>query len=287
MPTKKQRPAPSLRARLLGDRLRALREDRGLTLKYVSGYLGVDFVDVKDIEHGTRSAHHAQIVALLDLYSVYEQGERHFAIGLARDAFRLSAWEGDFDAPELPVSTLDSLWLESLAQRIRSYGAILVPDLLRTSGYAEEVVPRECGPQASESEVVWRTRALERRQREAFDRRPAVTVQAVIPEVTLLRPVWRADAVWRTQLDHLAKAGDSVRVLPTRAGYLPGMDGSFTVFDLPQKYVPTVACSAYLGGVAVHEGDAGQWYADAFDRLWDAALPPAESAQLITDLSHQ
>lgn len=64
-----------------------------------------------------------------------------------------------------------------------------------------------------------------------------------------------------------------LRVLPTQAAYVAGMDGSFTVFDLPQKYLPTVACRPHLDSVALHEGRAGQWYADAFDRLWPAALP--------------
>ncbi len=289
VPSKKDHSAPSLRARLLGERLRVLREDRGFTLKYVSACVGVDFSAARLLEHGQWRAHYTQVIALLDLYSVYEQGERDFLVRLARDAYRLLAWENDFNAPELNVSTLDSLWLESTAEKIRCYDAVLAPDLLRTREYAEAVVRREHGPQLSEPELAWRTGMYGRRQREVFDRRPVVTVQAVVAEAALHRPVGAPDAAWRAQLEQLAKGGDGgsvqLRVLPTMVRYVPGMGGSFTVFDLSASFVPAVACCPHLDSVAVHEGEAGQWYAGAFDRLWEAALPAAESARLIIDLA--
>ncbi|BCB73624.1 hypothetical protein GCM10022251_65640 [Phytohabitans flavus] len=288
MPSRKEQSVPSLRARLLGQRLRALREDRGLTLRYVSGYLGVDFNAARLLEYGQWMAHYTQILSLLDLYGVYEHGEREFLVQLARDAFRLPAWEGDFNAPELDVSTLDSLWLESRAERIRCYDAVLVPDLLRTPEYAEAVVQRVYAPRASEPVLAWRSGMCGRRQREVFDRQPPVEMRAMVAEAALLRSVGAPDAVWQAQLEHLGNCGDGgsvqLRVLPTAAGYVPGMDGSFTVFDLPQAFVPAVACSPHLDSVAVHEGDAGQWYAEAFDRLWEAALPGGTSARLITGL---
>ncbi|MFC0529007.1 helix-turn-helix domain-containing protein [Phytohabitans kaempferiae] len=275
----------------MGGRLRALREDRGLTLRYVSKYLGGDYNHVREVEHGLRRSHQGEVVELLDLYGVYEQGEREFLVGLARDAFRLPLWEGDFDAPALEVSLLDSLWLESVAERIRCYSAVIVPDLLQTSGYAEAVVQREYGSQVSEQELAWRARAYSRRQREVFDRRPPVGVQAVVAEAALHRPVGAAEEARRAQLDRLATGREGgavqVRVLPTAASYAPGMDGSFTVFDLPRADVPTVACSPHAGGVAIHDGVAGRWYADAFDRLWEAALSAADSTRLIMDLMQE
>ncbi|MDQ7903506.1 DUF5753 domain-containing protein [Phytohabitans sp. ZYX-F-186] len=245
------------------------------------------------MEYGLWRAHYTQVLALADLYCVYESGERDFLLRLARDVFRLPAWEGDFNAPVLDVSMLDALWLESMAERIRCYDAVLIPDLLRIPEYAEAVVRREHETQAAQAELTWRTGMYGRRQRDVFDRRPLVDVEAVVAEAALRRPVGAPDAVWRAQLEHLAKDGDGggsvqLRVLPTTAAYLPGMGaGSFTVFDLPASFVPAIACrpSPHLDGVAVHEGQAGHWYADAFNRLQEAALPAADSAQLITDLA--
>lgn len=284
VPSRKQQPEPSLRARLLGVRLRALREDRGLTLRYVSQYVGADYTHVREVEHGIRTAHHVEVAALLDLYGVYEQAERGFLVGLARDAFRLRAWEDDFDAPHLDASTLDGLWLESASERTRCYSATLIPDLLCTPAYAEAVVPRLHGSQAPA--LGWRIQAYGLRQSAVFDRHPAVDVQVVIAEAALHRRVGNVGETWRAQLARLAKGDEpdvQVRVLPT-AAYVPGMDGSFTVFELPHKYIPAVACRPHLDSVVIHEGRAGQWHADAFDRLWEAALPAAHSAQLIAGL---
>ncbi|WP_232074882.1 DUF5753 domain-containing protein [Phytohabitans suffuscus] len=288
MPEKKERPTPSLRARLLGRRLRALREDRGLTLKYVAASLGLDFTSVRLLEVGEWKSHRGEVLKLLDLYGVHDPGERDFLLRLARDVYRLPAWEGDFNASQLDVSTLDGLWLESVAERIRCYQAALIPDLLRIPEYAEAVVHREHASRASEVELAWRVRAYSRRQREVFDRRPQVDIHAVVAEAALHRPVGAPDPLWRAQLEHLAKGGDGgrvqVRVLPTTAAYVSGMDGSFTVFDLPHEQVPVVASRPHLDSIAVHEGAAGQWHVDTFDRLWDEALPAVESARLITAL---
>jgi hypothetical protein len=43
MPTKRSEFVQTIRAQFLGQRMRKLRDDRGLTLKYVAGYLGVEF----------------------------------------------------------------------------------------------------------------------------------------------------------------------------------------------------------------------------------------------------
>ncbi|BCB85522.1 helix-turn-helix domain-containing protein [Phytohabitans suffuscus] len=95
--------------------MRELREDRGFTLRYVSERLGLAYAEVKAFEHGGRVFQHGEVIGLLDLYGVYETGERERLFALARDTFRMSRWENDFDAPQLDTSLLDSLWLESMA----------------------------------------------------------------------------------------------------------------------------------------------------------------------------
>ncbi|MFC0532822.1 helix-turn-helix domain-containing protein [Phytohabitans kaempferiae] len=267
--------------------MRALREDRGLTRRFTAEQLGVDYSEVKDLEYGTRTFHQNRLTTLLDLYGVYEHAEREHLVGLARDAFRLPQWEDHFDAPALGVSMLDSLWLESAAERIRCYSAAVVPDLLRTAGYAEAVVRREHGPTLPEEHLTWWMQASKRRQ-QVLGRTP---LRAVIAEIALHRRVGAAVDTLCAQLEHLAAVGRAgsieVGVLPTEAGYLLGMDSSFTVFDLPQTFLPIAACSQRRDGVAIEDGAAAGWYADAFDRLWAATLPAADSAQLIAELVEQ
>ncbi|GAA4725920.1 helix-turn-helix domain-containing protein [Phytohabitans rumicis] len=274
----------SLRSRWLGQQMRDLRDDRGLTLRYVAVQVGFEYADVKAFEHGERVLHHAQVTALLDAYGVYEQRVRDRLLSLARDAFRLSRWEDDFYAPDLDVSMLDNLWLESIAERVSCYGATLVPDLLRVSGYVEAVVHRDFGPAVVEEQVRWWVRAIRDRQ-ERFDGEPA-GLRVVVTESVLHRPVGGNGDAARLQLAHLGKAADrgQMRVLPSRAAYVSGMDASFTVFGLPQPYPRTVASTSHVHDAAVHEGQAAQSYASVFDKLWAAALPASESAALITEL---
>ncbi|BCB81220.1 hypothetical protein GCM10022251_62870 [Phytohabitans flavus] len=282
MPSRRDRDVSSLRSRWLGGRLRELREDRGLTLKYAASYLGVDYAELAHLEHGRRVFQFDKVAALLDLYGVLDRVERDHLLGLARFVFRLPQWQDDFAGPDLDVSMLDFLWLESIAQQISCYGPVLVPPLLRTAEYAEAVVRRECEP-VSDTQLGWWVRTHRERQ-QALD--GGVTrVRTVLAESVFRRPVGGPAGTLPGQLEHLAKldGGDRVqmRVLPAEAAYVPWADGWFTVFGLPEPYPRQVACTGQQRSVAIHEGPVAEQYAALFDQLWGAALGPAESAAVI------
>jgi len=275
MPARREPDRSSLRSRWLGCRLRGLREDRGLTLKYVANFLGVDFAGLAGHEHGRQVFVFDKVAALLDLYGVYDRVERDHLLGLARQVFRLPRWQDDFAGPELDVSMLDYLWLESVAQQVRCYGPVLAPPLLRTSEYAEAVVRREL-KDASDAQVGWWVRVYRDRQ-QALDNGRVTSVRAVLEESVLRRPVGGPGGTLPRQLEHLATLGGSgggrmqVRVLPAEAGYVPWVDGWFTVFELPEPYPQRVACTGHVCGVAIHEGAVAEEYVGMFDQLWDAA----------------
>lgn len=262
--------------------MRELREDRGLTLKYVANVLGVGFAELASHEHGRQVFVFDKVAALLDVYGVYDRVERDHLLGLARQVFRLPRWQDDFAGPDLDVSMLDYLWLESTAKQIRCYGPMLVPPLLRTSEYVEAVIRRERAP-ISDEQVGWWIRTYRDRQ-QALDNGRVTSVRAVLAESVLRRPVGGPTSTLPGQLEHLAKLGRSnriqVRVLPAEAGYVPWTDGWFTVFELPEPYPPQVACTGQLREVAIHEGLVAEAYAGMFDQLWDAATTRSESAAL-------
>jgi transcriptional regulator with XRE-family HTH domain len=282
MPSRREPDQSSLRSRWLGSRLRELREDRGLTLKYVANFLGVEFAELAGHEHGRQVFVFDKVAALLDLYGVYDRVEREHLLGLARQVFRLPRWQDDFAGPDLDVSMLDLLWLESVAQRVRCYGPVLVPELLRTSGYVEAVVRREV-KDVSDAQVGWWVRACRDRQ-QALDNGRVTSVRAVLAESVLRRPVGGPASTLPGQLEYLAKLGRGdriqVRVLPAEAGYVPWTDGWFTVFELPDPFPGRVACTGHVRGVAIHEGAIAEEYGGMFDQLWDAATAESESAVL-------
>jgi len=274
VPPRRDRDEPSLRSWWLGARLRERREERGMTLKYVAAYLGVGFTELAAVERGQRVFRFAEVATLLDLYGVVDQVERDYVLGLAASVFRLPRWQDDFGGPELDVSMLDYLWLESAAERIRCYSPVLVPELLRTAEYVEAVVRHDVQG-VSDTGLDWWLRTYQDRW-QALDRDPGPAVWAVVAESVLRRPVGGSANVLAGQLQHLAEATNDdrvqMRVVRPESGYVPGMDGWFTVFDLPDPYPRHVACTGLGDTVAIHEGRPADRFAGVFGRLWDAGL---------------
>lgn len=275
---------PSLRSIWLGRHLRALREDHGFVLRHVERMSGVPIAAIKAVEHGLHTIQVSQVGALLELYGVRDREERDLLLDLARDVRSLHRWESRDDAPPLTPPMLDYLWLESHASGIRCHSATLVPELLQVPEYAEAVGQQVNGGSTSS----WWSWACTERQR-VLDC-PPQTLHAVVAEAVLCRPPSRSNTVMRQQLRHLAEVTDmpnvTVQVLPTTAPYLPGMDGSFAVFELIPPRGPVAAVQT-LTEPFVHEGRRGQEYADMFQQLSDAALDPTASADLITEAAER
>ncbi|WP_460845971.1 DUF5753 domain-containing protein [Phytohabitans suffuscus] len=176
---------------------------------------------------------------------------------------------------------------------MRCFSATLVPDLLRTPEYVAAFIRRRQGPAVTDVEVAWWTRMWAERQ-DVLERSQSSRLQAVVAESALRSVVGGGSGTLRGQLERLVRVPDEggpgdLRVLLTGVGYLPGVEESFTAYDLPAGYPSPIACSERLGGIAIHEEGVAELYANAFERLWESALDPQESAAFIghlaTDLS--
>src|ERR671916_3324072 len=95
MPTKREQFVQTIRAQWLGQRMRELREERGLTLKYIAAYLGVEFSTLARYERAEWPFRRDHVLALLDVYHVYDEGERQKLVTLAQEAWRVNQWELD------------------------------------------------------------------------------------------------------------------------------------------------------------------------------------------------
>src|SRR5918998_6531310 len=126
MPTKREQFVQTIRAQWLGQRMRKLREERGLTLKYIAEYVGVEFSTLARYERAEWPFRRDHVSALLDVYGIYEESERDELVNLARNAWRLGQWEldGVKDSStagfnDRPV--IDHWWLQSRAYELCVY----------------------------------------------------------------------------------------------------------------------------------------------------------------------
>ncbi|MEH1130037.1 helix-turn-helix domain-containing protein [Micromonospora sp. CPCC 206061] len=291
MPTKREKFDQSLRARWLGERMRELRDERGLTLKYVAAYIGVEFSTLARYERAEWPFRHDHVVALLDAYGVHLEAERERLIQLARDAWRVNRWEPDFQSAIEDPDFVDCLWLEERAERICSYATMAVPPLLCTPAYAKALFHAEHGYDGPAFKVEKWLALLAERQKVIRKRDPMTRIDVLIEEQILHRPVGGV-TVLREQLEHLVRFCGredlpvQVRVVPAHAAGHPGYLGGFTLFRMPTPY-PPVAYVEHLGGRLYIESKGAELYGKTFDALAGLALPVTESVQVIDRIAGQ
>ncbi|GAA4725913.1 helix-turn-helix domain-containing protein [Phytohabitans rumicis] len=284
MPTKREQFVQTVRAQFLGERMRALREERGLTLKYVAEYLGVEFSTLARYERAEWPFRREHVSALLDVYGVHDQAKRTQLVDLAQEAWRISQWQqvyGAYDPVDDAEGTvIDPWWLQCRAEELCIYAAALVPDLVQTREYADTAVRAVEKDGLRADNVV---RQVIARQQVLEDKKPPTRLTIVVEEPVLSRPVG-GRLVLQQQLEHLTRMVErphvNVRVLPTQVGWHPGVNGAFLLCRMARPY-PPVAVVEHLGGRLILEADAADRYAAAFDKLTEVALDPARSAEMI------
>jgi transcriptional regulator with XRE-family HTH domain len=291
VPTKREKFDQSLRARWLGERMRELRDERGLTLKYVAAYIGVEFSTLARYERAEWPFRQDHVIALLDAYGVHLEAERERLIQLARDAWRVNRWEPDFHTAIEDPNFVDCLWLEERAERICSYATMVVPPLLCTPAYAKALFHAVYGYDGPAFKVEKWLALLAERQKVIRKREPETRIEVLVEEQVLHRPVGGV-AVLREQLEHLVRFCGrddlpvQVRIVPASAAAHPGFYGAFTFFRMPTPY-PPVAYVEHLGGRLYIESHGAEQYSKAVDALNALALPVTESIQEIDRIASQ
>jgi hypothetical protein len=175
------------------------------------------------------------------------------------------------------------------ARSVSNYECLFVPGLLQTEDYARAAL--EAGlPNATHEEIQRLVDARLSRQG-VLTRDPPLRLWAILDEAALHRPVGGA-GVMRAQLDHLADAAGSppvtLQVLPYSVGAHAGMTGSFAVlqFGEPSEsdvvYVESQAAELFL-----ESGTDVRRFAEIFQHLRAAALPPADSVSLIAAIARE
>jgi len=294
--------SPMLRRWELGNALRRIREERGMTIADVTAAMkeryGSSFSTTKlsRLETAKRGVIPRDVHDLCVLYGVSEN-ERGHLIELAKGSREPERFQTDDD-------TRGYQWyieLEQIAASIREFSSMFVPGLLQTAEYAMVVesltllspiyyyhgLPTEDLPDTAEGRSNLR---LERQK--LLEQDNPLELHAVIDENAFHRRLPRS-GVMDHQLRHLLEVSTRpnicIQVIPFSVGLYPGAETSYwSILDFPPgDHFPrrTVYAEAPTGPrILDHEVDVAR-IDNAFETITRLALSPRDSRSFIESLS--
>jgi transcriptional regulator with XRE-family HTH domain len=274
--------SPTVRRRELGARLRALRNEKGLTVEQVAERLLCSPSKVSRMETGHGLATPRDIRDLCDLYDITDQAERDRLMTLARQS-KQQAWWQSYD---LPYSTYVGLEAEAVA--ISDYQSSVVPGLLQTADYAraghEGAMPR-----LSPHEIDRRIEAKLTRQSLLTLADPP-SFKVVLDEAVLHRQVG-GRRVMGVQLERLIETAHlpnvTVQVIPFTVGAHPGVESNFNILDMPVPTPGIVFVEGLVGYLYLERPDELERYHKIFERLEEIALSPKDTIDTIAKIRTQ
>jgi transcriptional regulator with XRE-family HTH domain len=278
---------PTVRRRRLGTELRRLREAQSIKLEEVAEKLGLATSTLSRIETGKAPTRAAYLSAMLDLYGVHDQGGRQILVDMAREGHRKGWWAAWEDV--LPTGFDVYVGLEAEAASLRAYESLVVHGLLQTEAYARVVMTTVRRRQSPEQ--IERLVALRMQRQEVIFRADPIELWLILDEAVIRRTMGSPELM-RAQLNHLADASSwpnvTLQVLPFCSGPHPCLNGPFAIIEFPERLDPDVVYTEGVAGQAYLERERDvRARAEAFDLLRAAALSPADSSDLISQLARK
>jgi hypothetical protein len=275
------RTGSAVRRRILGRRLRKLREQAGHTLESAAPLLEWSTSKLARIETAQQIIDIHGVRSMLDLYDAGGT-QWNELLDLTRAARENGWWRG------YGLGDTSYVGFEAAAVQVQEYAAGVLPGLLQVPGYSRalfeaSVVPRT--PAEVDREVEVRTI----RQARLVDEGDPLQLVTVVDEAVLRNPVG-GRAVHRAQLAHLATAADlptvTLQVLPAGPGAHASMGSGFYVLSFGDLGEPDMAYVEHALGAAHVEGEREVAVARRkFDQLRTLALGPAASLTLLRDVT--
>lgn len=268
--------SPTVRRRELGALLRALRNEKGLTIEQVAASLLCSTSKVSRVETGHVAATMRDIRDLCDLYDITDDAERERMMTLAAEGKQQGWWQ----SYELDFSTYVGLEAEAIA--IRRYQSTVVPGLLQTADYARAV--HEAGVPVVSSKRVAELVEVRMMRQQLLSRQPALRFWVVLDEAVLHRLVG-GPKVMSAQLDRLIEAAAlpnvTIQVITYRAGAHPAMDSTFSLLDFASSVPSVVYVEGLVGRIYLDSPRDIARYQQVFESLVTVALTPKESIELV------
>jgi transcriptional regulator with XRE-family HTH domain len=275
--------SPYVRRLRLGTELRELRAAAGLTHEQVAKRIGESRAQISRLENG-HVVDQADVMKILDALGV--DGERWTqVITIAREAGEKGWWESTRGMGERQALYAN---LEAGAAQIREYQQTFIPGLLQTPEFArartEADATLESLTETADGVLAGRV------GRQRMLRRPGAPGYEVIIDEVAIRRLAAPPEVVKKQLYHLAttcngRPGITLRVLPVdaRLDSFSVPRCTFSIYDYPDPGDPAVVAIDTVTSDLVLTGPAEVApYDQLYARLRDAALPQADSLDLLT-----
>ncbi|MDB1087122.1 helix-turn-helix transcriptional regulator [Streptomyces sp. ACA25] len=276
---------PTVRRRRLGQELRRLREDRGMTAEEVADRLLVSQSKISRLENGRRSISPRDVRDLCEVYDVDDKKLVESLMQMARES-RQQGWWHAF--AELSPTYSVYIGLEMDASSLRVYEPQVVPGLLQTPAYASAVI-RGALPEVTVEDVDRRVQVRLRRQQRILESRRPLRLWAVVDEAALRRAVG-APATMAEQLKHLVEVSRlphvTLQVMPFSSGAHPGVNGQYAILEFPET---TDSSVIYLEGVTsdlyLEKPHDVQNYSVMYEHLRAQALSPEQTREFIDGIT--
>jgi transcriptional regulator with XRE-family HTH domain len=265
--------------RILGRRLRLLREHAGMTLDEAAPQLDWSTSTLSRIENGQQAPHVHGVRSMMDLYGL--GGEKwDELLDLTREVRRKGWWRAYGLGDDAYVG------FETEANRVQEFAPSFFPGLLQVAGYSRALFATAAVHRTpAELDAAVEVRGI-RQQRLSSTEHPLELV-AVVDESVLHRPIG-GPPVLRAQLHHVIEAAAlpavTLQVLPAAVGAHAGLASPVTVLSFEHIGEPDIAYVEHtLGSLRLEkETDVGRARL-VIDRLRSAALDPEESVARIRE----
>ncbi|MER6139104.1 helix-turn-helix transcriptional regulator [Streptomyces sparsogenes] len=276
---------PTVRRRRLGQELRRLRQEKGMTAEEVAEELMVSQSKISRLENGRRSISQRDVRDLCRTYKVEDKALVDSLMQMAKES-RQQGWWNAFG--DVPYSVY--IGFETDAASLRVYEPQVLPGLLQTPEYAEAVISGAL-PEAPQEQIAQRVQVRLRRQERITDPAAPLRLWAVVDEAAMRRVVG-SPKIMSEQLEYLVRMSHephvTVQALPFEMGSHPGMSGQFTILEFSDESDTSVV---YLEGVTsdlyLEKHTDVQSYSMMYEHLRAQALNVDQSRQFITEVARE
>ncbi|MET7932669.1 helix-turn-helix transcriptional regulator [Streptomyces sp. NPDC005322] len=274
---------PTVRRRRLGQELRRLRQEKGMTAEEVAEELMVSQSKISRLENGRRSISQRDVRDLCRTYKVEDKALVDSLMQMAKES-RQQGWWNAFG--DVPYSVY--IGFETDAASLRVYEPQVLPGLLQTPEYAEAVISGAL-PEAPQEQIAQRVQVRLRRQERITDPLGPLRLWAVVDEAAMRREVG-SPKIMADQLEYLVRMSHephvTVQALPFGMGSHPGMSGQFAILEFSDESDTSVV---YLEGVTsdlyLEKLSDVQSYSMMYEHLRAQALNVEQSRQFISEVA--